>query len=275
MQPEHADLYGAYGHLYLAWNEPAIEPPGECLPNTEVFRRLARALGLEHPRYYDSDLELAHQLLDTEASREREITLDGLRERGWVRGAGFERGTAPFAEGGFPTPSGKVELVSEQLAERGQDPVVGFVPPHEILDEELAERFPLVLMAPAGRFFLNSTFASLPWHRSKMGGIAVHLHPDDAAARELADGDPIRVFNDRGAFLAQALVDDAARPGVAFLYKSHWPKLLEGGTNANATTPERDADMRGAPTFHDNRVQVEPLPVAGRRSTAPGVAATV
>jgi anaerobic selenocysteine-containing dehydrogenase len=268
MQPEHADLYGAYGHLYLAWNEPAIEAPGECLPNTEVFRRIAGALGLEHPRFYDSDLELGRQLLDTEQARERGVTLDRLRERGWMRGAGFERGTAPFADGGFPTPSGKVELVSERLAALGQDPLVGFVPPHEILDEELARRFPLVLMAPAGRFFLNSTFASLPWHRNKMGGIVVHLHPEDAAERELADGDPIRIFNDRGAFLAQTLVDDAARPGVAFLYKSHWPKLLEGGANANATTPERDADMRGAPTFHDNRVQIEALPRPRRARAA-------
>jgi anaerobic selenocysteine-containing dehydrogenase len=259
MQPEHMDIFGSYGHLYLSWNEPAIEPPGECLPNTEVFRRLARALGLEHPRLYDSDLELARQLLDTDAARERGITLERLRERGWMRAAGFERGTAPFADGGFPTASGKVELYSERLAAKGQDPLVGFVPPNEVLDGRLAERYPLVLMAPAGRFFLNSTFASLPWHRKKMGAIAVHLHPLDAEARGLTDGDPIRVFNDRGSFLAETLVDDAARPGVAFLYKSHWPKFLEGGANANATTAEHDADLRGAPTFHDNRVEVEPV----------------
>jgi len=149
--------------------------------------------------------------------------------------------------------------VSERLAARGLDPLVGYVPPFEVVDEELAARFPLVLMAPAGRYFLNSTFASLPWHREKQGGLLVHVHPDDAGERGLGDGDAIRIFNDRGAFLGQTLVDDAARPGVAFVYKSHWPKFLEGGTNANATTPERDADMRGAPTFHDNRVQIEAL----------------
>lgn len=266
MQPEHADLYGAYGHMYVAWNEPAIEPPGECLPNTEVFRRLAAALGLEHPRLFDSDVELARQLLDTDACRERGITLETLRERGWMRAAGFPRGVAPFAEGGFPTPSGKVELWSETLAARGQDPLVGFVPPHEVLDEELAARYPLVLMAPAGRFFLNSTFGSIDWHRGKMGGIRVHVHPDDAAARGLEEGDGIRIFNDRGAFVGQVTIDDAARPGVAFLHKSHWPKLVEGGTNANATTPDRDADMGGAPTFHDNRVEIEP--VYARREAA-------
>jgi len=257
MQPEHTDLFGSYGHLYLAWNEPALEAPGECLPNTEVFRRIAGAMGLDHPRLYDSDLDIARQLLDTAACRERGITLERLRERGWMRAAGFARGTAPFAHGGFPTPSGKVELWSERLSERGQDPLVGYVPPHEVLDVQLAERYPLVLMAPAGRFFLNSTFGSIDWHRRKMGPIQVHLHPQDAAARALAPGDGIRVFNDRGSFLAQVSVNDAARPGVAFMHKSHWPKLVEGGANSNATTPERDADMGGAPTFHDNRVEVE------------------
>lgn len=271
MQPEHADLYGAYGHLYLQWNEPAIPPPGQCLPNTEVFRRVARALRLEHPRLFDSDLDLARQLLDTDACRERGITLELLRERGWLRAAGFDGGTAPFADGGFPTPSGKVELFSERLGAEGRDPLVGFVPPHEVLDAELADRYPLVLMAPAGRFFLNSTFASIGWHRAKMGPIQVHVHPQDAEARGLEDGDAIRVRNDRGSFLAQAVVDDAPRPGVAFLYKSHWPKLVEGGANANATTAERDADMAGAPTFHDNRVEIEPVsprPLSRKRELA-------
>jgi anaerobic selenocysteine-containing dehydrogenase len=272
MQPEHHDIYGAYGHLYLQWNEPAVEAPGECLTNNEAFRRLASALGLDHPRLHDSDLDIARQLLDTDAARERGITLEALRERGWMRAAGFTAGTAPFAEGGFPTPSGKVELYSEQLANAGQDPVVGFVPPFEVLDEERAARYPFVLLAPAGRFFMNSTFGGTAWHRGKAGPITVHVHPDDAAELGVADGDEIRVANDRGAFTAEALVDDAARPGVAFLHKSHWPKLVPGGWNANATTPERDADMRGAPTFHDNRVEIVLVRKAARRAVSEVVA---
>jgi anaerobic selenocysteine-containing dehydrogenase len=268
MQPEHVDLYGSYGHNYLQWNEPAIPPPGECVPNTEVFRRIAAALGLEHPSLQDSDLELARQLLDTDACRERGITLELLRERGWLRAAGFERGTAPFADGGFPTPDGKVHLLAPELEAKGLDPLVGYVPPAEVLDGELAARYPLVLMAPAGRFFLNSTFASIDWHRRKSGPPCVHVHPDDAEARGLGDGEEIRVFNDRGEFRAQVLVDDAPRPGVAFLYKNHWPKLVAGGANANATTPERDADLAGAPTFHDNRVEIEPVAPRGEPAEA-------
>ncbi|MCY4088202.1 MAG: molybdopterin-dependent oxidoreductase [Actinomycetia bacterium] len=265
MQPEHIDLHTAYGHLYMTWNEPAVAPPGECLPNTEIFRRLARALGLDHPRFFDSDLDIARQLLDTDGCRAAGITLETLRERGWQRTVDYPAGTAPFADGGFPSPSGKVELRSDGLASLGLDPLVGYVPPYEVVDSELAERYPLVLLCPASRFFLNSTFASTPWHLRKAGPLTVHVHPDDAAVRSLEEGEAIVVRNDRGSFEAVVTVDDAAAPGVAFLYKSHWAKLLPGGFNANATTPQRDADMGGSPTFHDNRVEIEPLRV-GRRA---------
>ena len=256
MQPEHADLHGSYGHLYLTWNEPAVEPPGECLTNTEIFRRLAAALGLSHPRFHDSDMDLARQLLDSPELRARGLTLEALREEGYVRIASFERGIAPFAEGGFSTPSGKVELWSDSLAAEGHDPLVGYVPSHEAADGDLADRYPLVLIAPASRFFVNSTFASLPWHRLKAGASLVTMHPDDATAREIETGDEIRIWNDRGAFSAAAVVDDSVRPGVAFTYKVQWSKFSPGGSNVNATTPERDADLGGSPTFHDNRVEI-------------------
>lgn len=256
MQPEHADLHKAYGHHYAAWNEPALEPAGECLPNAEIFRRLARLMGLDHPRLQDSDVEIARQALDTPACKEAGITLERLREEGWMRASNLERGTAPFATGGFPTLSGKVELSSPSLASRGHDPLIAYVPAHEAGDAELAARLPLVLLAPASRFFVNSTFAALDWHLGKMGAPCIHLHPDDAAARGLATGDPIRVWNDRGEFLAEAAISDATRPGVAYTFKAYWPKRSPGGRNVNATTPVRDTDLGGGPTFHDNRVEV-------------------
>ena len=261
MQPEHTDLHYAYGHLYLSWNEPAVEPPGEALPNSEIFRRLARVLGLDDPRLQQSDVEVAAAVLDTQPLREAGITVETLREHGYVRLPGIARGTAPFAEGGFPTPSGKVQLRSDHLAEQGVDPLIGYVPPREAGDAALADRYPLVLIAPAGRFFVNSTFASTPWHLKKMGPPQLHLHPSDAAARQIASGDLVRVFNDRGEFEVEAVVDDAARPGVAFTFKSYWPGLSPGGNNVNATTPVRDTDLGGGPTFHDNRVEVEPAAV--------------
>lgn len=257
MQPEHLDVHVAYGHNYVALNEPAVEAPGECLPNSEIFRRMARALGLNHPRLRDSDVDVARQLLEAPAAHAAGISLEALRERGWMRAANFERGTAPFAVGGFPTTSGKVEFLSRRLGEAGLDPLVGYSPPREVGDQALARRFPLVLLAPASRFFINSTFADEAWHLAKMGPPRLFLHPKDAAAREIETGDAVRIWNDRGDFFAEAVLTDATRPGVTFTLKAYWPRRSIGNRNVNATTPVHDTDLGGGPTFHDNRVEVE------------------
>ena len=255
MQPEHLDLHNSYGHHYVTLNPPAVRPPGECLPNTEIFRRLARALGLDHPRLRESDEAMARDVLDCEAARAAEITFERLRDEGALRVT--IPGVARFAEGGFPTAGGRMRLLAPELSEQGTDPLVGYVPPHELEDAELAERYPLALLSPASRHVLNSTFASLPWHRGRLGPPRVHLHPLDAGERGIESGAQVRVHNDRGSFRAEAVVDDAGRPGVAFTYKQQWPQLLGPGRHVNVTIPERDADLGGSPTFHDNRVQIE------------------
>lgn len=254
MQPEHLDIHASYGHHYLALNLPAIEPPEGCLPNTEIFRRLARALGLDHPRLFDSDEELARQYLGTDAARARGITFESLSETGYAR-VDDVRGTAPHAEGGFATPSGRLRIVCPELAAEGLDPVPDYVAPAEAADPELAARFPLVLITPATRFFLNSTFNDLAGHRAKAGGPCVYLSAEDAAARGVSDGDVVEVANDRGAFTAPAAVHPLARPGIAWAYKVHATDGVRG-VNVNATTAVRDADMGGSPTFHDNRVEI-------------------
>jgi anaerobic selenocysteine-containing dehydrogenase len=252
MQPEHLDLHTSYGHHYTTLNLPAVRAPGEALPNTEIFRRVAIAMGLDHPRLRDPDEDLARQLL-----RDTPVSFEELRERTYARTTGVAVGSAPFADGGFPTPDRRARLLDPELEQHGVDALVGYTPPLEAADPELASRFPLVLIAPAGRFFLNSTFASQPWHASKMGPPRVHLHPHDAAARGLVDGSPVRVHNDRGAFFASVAVDDATRPGLAFTYKAYWARLSPGRTNVNAVTAVRDADLGGGATFHDTRVEVE------------------
>jgi anaerobic selenocysteine-containing dehydrogenase len=255
MQPEHLDLHSSYGHHDTTLNLPVVRAPGEALPNTEIFRRIAAAMGLDHPRLRDTDEDLTRQLLSGTP-----VTYEELRERTYARTTGVAVGSAPFAAGGFPTPSGRARLLDPALTRRGVDALVGYTPPAEAADPELAARFPLVLVSPAGRFFLNSTFASLPWHAGKMGPPRVHLHPDDAAARGLVDGDAVRVHNDRGSFLAAVAVDDATRPGLAFTYKAYWARLSPGRTTVNAVTAVRDTDLGGGPTFHDTRVEVESVP---------------
>ena len=131
------------------------------------------------------------------------------------------------------------------------------MPSLEVADDVLAERFPLALISPASRYTLNSTFASLPWHARRLGEPEVHLHASDALARGIATGEDVRVHNDRGSFVARAVISAQTRPGVAFSYKQQWHKRSPDGINVNATTPERDSDLGEGPTFHDNRVEVE------------------
>ncbi|MFC8618064.1 molybdopterin-dependent oxidoreductase [Micromonospora purpureochromogenes] len=255
MQPEHLDLHTSYGHHYATLNLPASTPPGEALPNTEIFRRIAAALGLTHPRLRDTDEDLARQLLDGAG-----VSFEELREHTYARATGVDVGAAPYAKGGFPTRDGRARFYDPQLTGQGVDPLIGYTPPVEAADPQLARRFPLALISPAGRFLMNSTFASLPWHLDRTGPPRIHLHPVDAAARGLTDGDAARVHNDRGAFLATVAVDEATRPGLAFTYKAYWARLSPGGSTVNAVTAVRDTDLGGGPTFHDTRVQVEAAP---------------
>jgi anaerobic selenocysteine-containing dehydrogenase len=251
MQPEHLDLHSSYGHHYTTLNLPVVRAPGEALPNTEIFRRIAAAMGLSHPRLSDSDEDLARQLLAG-----LPVTFEELRKRTYARTTGVEVGTAPYAAGGFPTPDGRARLLDPSLSSVGVDPLIGYTPPDQAAP---SDRFPLVLVAPAGRFFMNSTFASMPWHTTRMGPPRIHLHPDDASARGLTDGDAVRVHNDRGSFQAAVAVDDATRPDVAFTYKAYWARLSPDRANVNAVTAVRDTDLGGGPTFHDTRVEVSPI----------------
>jgi anaerobic selenocysteine-containing dehydrogenase len=257
MQIEHADLHHSYGHAYLGWNAPAVAAPGECLPNSEIFRRLARALGVAEACVYDSDEGLARAVLDSDELRVAGITLETLAERGWAR-LGQPQPWAPLAKG-FPTPSGRLEFHSDRAAAAGLDPLPTYVAPFEAAscDQDRERRYPLALIAPAGPHFLNTEFSNLPALREKAGPQRVMLHPVDAAIRNLQDGDVARVHNDRGEYLAAVEVSDRVPPGIVGGAKGHWPKLNPGATSIAATVMEKDADMGRGAVFHDNRVEVE------------------
>ena len=256
---EHSDIHKSYGHLYVSLSRPAIAPRGECLPNTEVFRRLAARMGLDHPCLQESDEDIARQAFHWDHPRMAGVTFERLEREGTVRLSVPEHWT-PFAEGGFPTPSGKCELRSDGLAAEGCDPVAGFVPPRESVQSapDLAERYPLALISPPAHHFLNSTFSAQPVFVRREGEAAVTLHPEDARARGIAEGDTVRVFNDRGAFQARARVSDAARRGVVVGLSIWWAKMCPGGRNANAVTGQDLTDMGGGATFYDVLVDVAP-----------------
>jgi anaerobic selenocysteine-containing dehydrogenase len=259
-QLEHFDLHKAYGHLYLTINEPAIAPLHESKPNTEVFRLLAARLEFEEDCFKDSDEEIARQAIDVEHPALEGITLELLRERGWMR-LHVPETFAPFAEGNFPTPSGKCELYSERLELQGLPAVAEFIPPRESVGSapELARRFPLALISPAAHAFLNSSFANLPKQVRQEKRPFVEINPEDAAARRIAEGDRVRVSNERGSCELTAVVTTRARPGVVVSPSVWWNKLSPGHTNINQLTSQTLTDMGGGATFYDALVEVELL----------------
>jgi anaerobic selenocysteine-containing dehydrogenase len=237
-QLEHGDVLFSWGHHYLTWNEPAIEPLGEAKPNTEVFRLLAARLGFEDPCFADSDAELIDALL---AGFEE----NGLRERGWTK-IDLGQGEAPHAHGDFGTETGRMRVRAD------------YAPPAEVTDAELGGRFPLAMITPKTHLFLNSTFANQRRQHSAQPRPEVVLHPDDARPRGIAEGAMVRVFNDRGDFRCAARVSDDARPGVLVAPMGWWNADYPDGRSGQATTSQALTELGNAPTFNDNRVEVEP-----------------
>jgi anaerobic selenocysteine-containing dehydrogenase len=237
-QLEHLDVLFSWGHHYVTWNEPAIAPLGEAKSNTEAFRLLASRLGLDDPCFSDSDEQLVAELLDGAG-------MEGLRERGWHK-IDLGQGPAPHAEGGFGNATGRVALHANEA------------PPAEVTDGALAQRYPLALITPKTHLFLNSTFANQERQHSAQPEPEVVVHPADASSRGIEDGVTVRVFNARGDFACTARVSDDARPGVLVAPMGWWNRDYVTKRSPQATTSQRMTDTTPpAPTFNDNRVEVE------------------
>ena len=259
MQLEHADMHDSFSHLYINWNEPVVAAPGECLPHTEIFRRLARKMGLTEPALYASDEALARAALASDHPAMQGITLEKLKEKGWMR-LNWPTPYQPFLERFF-TPSGKFEFRSERGEEDGVGLYPHFTPPAEAVSpagtESPVEANSFALLSPANNFLLNSMFANSPDH-ARAGDPVVTIHPDDATRQGLADDTQVRVYNERGTFRAQLRVRAEVRLGVALTSKGLWAKH-HGSNGVNATTAERDSDMGRGAIFHDNRVWIEKI----------------
>jgi anaerobic selenocysteine-containing dehydrogenase len=275
-QLEHFDIHNSYGHLYVQSNNPAIAPLGEAKPNTEVFRLLARAMGFEPELFEESDESLAESSLGTRNSelgtrngesasssalRVPRSTLEGITleatKAGPVR-LNLPKNWAPFAEGRFPTPSGKCELYSEREARAGRDPLPHYAPPHEDPQTrpDLAANYPLQLLTPPASEFLNSTFVNVDALRKGAGERTLEIHPADAANRGIANGQTVNVFNTRGRFRAKAVLAESVKPGVVVSLGLYWRKYTDDGVNCNSTTSTATTDLGGGGTFFDNLVEV-------------------
>jgi anaerobic selenocysteine-containing dehydrogenase len=238
-QLEHLDVHTSYGHTDVLINEPAVPPLGEAKPNTQIFRELAAAMGFSEACFQDSDEDLARQAF-TDA-----IDFEALRAQGWQS---LPVPEAPFADGGYLTPSGRAQA-------GGAD----YLPNYESATSapELARRFPLAMISPPARNFLNSSFVNVKSLRDIESEPLLEIHTDDARARGLIDGAEVRVFNERGSYHCIARISARARPGVVNGLGIWWRKLGLRGSNVNELTHQRLTDMGRAPSFYDCLVEVE------------------
>ena len=277
-QLEQKDIMFSWGHLYLSYNNAAIEPLGEAVPNTELFRRLAKAMGIEDPSFYRTDDEMIEASLDWTNPVLQGITLQDVKAKGYARlTVPSASDWAPHRDGNFPTPTGKCEFKSTitgggnfvvPLFRQGYngdqdgtpvDPLPHYIPPNENPQTApaLAKRYPLSLISPKSHAFLNSNYGNLPAQTAQAGEEqAVFLHPDDAEQRGIVAGAPIRVFNDRGAFEAFATLSPDVMPGVVMAPSGYWHRSNRKGATVHALTPPAFADLGRAPTFSDVLVQV-------------------
>ncbi len=250
-QLEHLDVVKPYGHYYMVANNPAIAPVGQSKPNTEIFRLLAQRMGFQEPCFADSDESIA-----AVAIREN-WDFAAVRKEGWLR-IGPASEVARYADGGFATPSGKVEFVSERARALGVDPLPTYTGPIEDVRSEQARRYPLAFISPPARNFLNSSFVNVQSLRATEGEPWLDVHPEDARLRGILDGSRVRVFNGRGSLLLRARVTDRARQGVVIALSIWWKKLAADGKNANELTSQTLTDLGGGPVFYDCLVQIEP-----------------
>ena len=298
---EHKDLQTAYGHYYLQVSHQAMDAVGECRSNVEMFRALAERMGFDDECFRETVDSMIDRALAAPNPRLTGITRERLEREHRIR-LNFEEPSAakavvenksaiaavnrcatqkqnqvpflPFAEGNFPTPSGKAEFYSETLKRQGLDPVVAFAPPEESRNGSgsKAAGFPLELLARKPDNHLNSSFANLPSVREMEPWIGdLEMHPADAEARGIRDGDRIRAFNHRGEIVLQARVVgsrvdgsridgsqiDGSVPSGVVAARLDWARFSPGGHNINVLTSEKLTDMGNAATFYSVSVEVE------------------
>ena len=244
-QLEHWDIHTSYGHTDVLLNRPAIAPVGGARTNTDIFRALAARMGFDDPCFAESDESLCRSAIGDERDFEQ------LLEHGF---ASLPVPDAPFAQGGFPSPSGRCEFFSQRLADQGLDGVPDHLPNYELAAP--GGRYPLAMISPPARNFLNSTFVNVQSLRDIEAEPVLEMHPQDAAARGIADGAVVRVFNDRGTYHCKARLNQRARLGVVNGLGIWWRKLGLNGTNVNELTSQHLTDLGRAPVFYDCLVEV-------------------
>ncbi len=256
---ERTDLLAAYGSYYFGLSQPAIEKLGESLDNGELFRRLARKMGYDEPCFSQTDEEMLEEIIDPDFNPLFEgVTMELLRERGWARAAVDSPRRKGVNSGKWATPSGKIEIYSEAMAQKGLDPLPAYLPEAEgLANSEAVSRYPLQVISAATHYFIGASFQHVPRLQEMLSRPTIEISPEDARARGIASGDFCRLYNDRGESFGYAHIVEGLLPGVIGAPKQLQGSHMKNGVNVNALTSQREADMGRGPVFYSTLAEVE------------------
>lgn len=255
-QMEQMDVVQSWGHLWIGWNEPAIEPRGEAVPNTELFRRLANTFGFDAPAFSLTDMELIELGLGPN------VSLEELRRDGFVRVSEFPIDHLPYQHGGFHTPTGRAELVSTSFVDVGVSRLPEWIPPVEGFGSALVDVYPLMLVSPKKQTrFLNTSYSGLAAHADRERRPSIELDPADAARRGLTDGDLAKIWNGRGSLDLPVEISDRLRPGLVSVPWGFWADAYgQGLASINDLTNATETDFGGGSSYGDTLVEVAAAP---------------
>ncbi len=275
MAAEAEDMFWSWGQLYFTYNQKAIDPPGECKPTSDMWRLLAKEMGFDDPVFKMTDSELAAAYINWDDPKMGGIDMAYFKKHGYYKIAvGSADTRTPHAEGKFPTPSGKVEFLLHDaknfvagpfraMYEGEQDgspvdPLPGYVPNREApeTNPERAKLYSLNIITPKSHGFLNSCYANEAHKIKGQGEQFVLINPADAGKRQIREGDPVRVFNDRGDFEGVARVTDDTPTGVIVSTLGYWRSLNRSDGSVNSISSDAHCGLGRAPTFSDNLVEV-------------------
>ncbi len=254
-QLEQIDVHRAYGHTVLSINEQAIPPFGECRSNWDTSRALAKAMGYTEQWLHDDAETVIDELLaNSKTAGVSELSVAKIREMGGSYEPSVDQ-QRPWSDGIFETPSGKVELFSQAMADDGHAPLPTYTAPHDVTPPagELSDA--LSLISGASHYAVTTVFGNSNGMKKHNPEPFVEINPADAAARGIANGDRVEIMNGRGSVQVKAVVTDGVRTGVAIAPKGHWAKF-HGGKNINWLTPDALGDLAGQSTYHTNLVWI-------------------
>lgn len=243
---EFDDIVGSYFHLSIGPQTKAAEPPGEALPNQEIFRRLARRMALNEPALYEEDGPILEHMLAPFG-----IDFAQLSRSGTIYPIADP--VVLWEDLKFPTPSGRIELASDAAEADGH--------PRTALPDPLARPAAgrLRLLTPASEWHMNSSYDNEPRIRERTDPARITLNPEDAAARGLKAGDTARVSNETGELSLRVAVSDLTPPGVGWAPKGRWPGNAGDGLNVNVLNPGLRSDMGNSTALHGVEVEVAPV----------------